>query len=127
MQESQLYVGSIKTVVGHTEGAAGIAGLLKASLALQHEIIPPNLHFKRLNPNIVPFYDGLHVPTKPIPWPPAQVRRASVNSFGFGGTNAHCVSHHVSSDDLVANANNRFSNTMHLPFMGGQKKAPKNQ
>ncbi|KAI3061119.1 hypothetical protein CBS147353_10053 [Aspergillus niger] len=91
VQESQLYVGSIKTVVGHTEGAAGIAGLLKASLALQHETIPPNLHFKRLNPNIVPFYDGLHVPTKPIPWPPAQVRRASVNSFGFGGTNAHCI------------------------------------
>ncbi|BCS04777.1 putative hybrid PKS-NRPS biosynthetic cluster [Aspergillus luchuensis] len=94
VQESQLYVGSIKTVVGHTEGAAGIAGLLKASLALQHGIIPPNLHFKRLNPNIVPFYDGLHVPTKPIPWPPAQVRRASVNSFGFGGTNAHCILEH---------------------------------
>lgn len=120
-------MGSIKTVVGHTEGAAGIAGLLKASLALQHGIIPPNLHFKRLNPNIVPFYDGLHVPTKPIPWPPAQVRRASVNSFGFGGTNAHCVSHHVSSNDLVANGNDRSSNIMHLPFMEEQKKAPKNQ
>ncbi|GKZ30068.1 putative Hybrid PKS-NRPS biosynthetic cluster [Aspergillus brasiliensis] len=93
-QDNQLYVGSIKTVVGHTEGAAGIAGLLKASLALQHGTIPPNLHFKQLNPNIVPFYNYLHVPTEPTPWPPAQVRRASVNSFGFGGTNAHCILEH---------------------------------
>ncbi|GKZ24594.1 putative Hybrid PKS-NRPS biosynthetic cluster [Aspergillus brasiliensis] len=124
-RDSPLYVGSIKTVVGHTEGAAGIAGLLKASLSLQHGTIPPNLHFKRLNPNIVPFYNNLHVPTEPIPWPPAQVRRASVNSFGFGGANAHCILEHyvpsihgepeVSSSKLVDEPVDR-SPLIGLPF-----------
>ena len=91
--EDVLYTGSIKTVIGHTEGTAGLAGVLKATLALRRKIIPPNLHFKELNPAIRPVYDGLCVPIKPIPWPePASgPRRASVNSFGFGGTNAHCI------------------------------------
>ncbi|ROT36433.1 beta-ketoacyl synthase domain-containing protein [Sodiomyces alkalinus F11] len=89
-----LYVGSVKTVIGHLEGAAGLAGLLKASLAVQHGQIPPNLHFNRLNPKIEPFYDCLEVPTRLQAWPelPKGVpRRASVNSFGFGGTNAHAI------------------------------------
>ncbi|GKZ54184.1 putative Hybrid PKS-NRPS biosynthetic cluster [Aspergillus niger] len=90
-----LNVGSVKTVIGHTEGAAGIAGLLKASLALQNGVVPPNLHFNRLNPKIAPFYANLHVPTVPLSWPKVEVARASVNSFGFGGTNAHCVFHGV--------------------------------
>lgn len=77
-----LYVGSVKTVIGHTEGTAGLAGLLKASLALQHGKIPPNLLFGRLNPRIEPFYANLQVPTSLIAWPslPASSpRRASVN------------------------------------------------
>ncbi|PLB46693.1 polyketide synthase [Aspergillus steynii IBT 23096] len=90
-QENTLYVGSIKTVVGHTEGTAGIAGLLKASLALQNKTIPPNMHFSRLNPSILPFYNNLQVPVAPEAWPEGEVYRASVNSFGFGGTNAHCI------------------------------------
>ena len=80
-----LYVGSIKTVIGHLEGAAGLAGLLKASRSLQGGMVPPNLSFSRLNPKIEPFYKGLHVPTGLTAWPslPAGVpRRASVNSFG---------------------------------------------
>lgn len=89
----KLPVGSIKTVVGHLEGCAGLAGLLKASLAIQHRTIPPNMHFEELNPSIAPFYDRLHVPTSPMPWPeiPGTPLRASVNSFGFGGTNAHAI------------------------------------
>ncbi|KAG5936300.1 Type I Iterative PKS [Claviceps sorghi] len=89
-----LYVGSIKTVIGHTEGTAGIAGLMKASLAVQHGIIPPNLLFQNLNPRVAPFYRNLNIVTEPRPWPalaPGQPRRASVNSFGFGGTNAHAI------------------------------------
>ncbi len=80
-----LHVGSIKTVIGHTEGTAGLAGILKASLALQHGIIPPNLLFERLNPAIKPFYKNLLVSTVSKPWPevpPGYPRRASVNSFG---------------------------------------------
>ena len=89
-----LYVGSIKTIIGHTEGTAGIAGLLKASLALQHSLIPPNLLFNRLNPAIEPVYGQLQIPTTATEWPliPAGTpRRASVNNFGFGGTNAHAI------------------------------------
>nr|QEE83322.1 polyketide synthase 12778 [Alternaria oxytropis] len=93
-ERDPLYVGSIKTVLGHTESAAGVAGLLKASLALQNAMIPPNLHFTHLSPKIAPYYGGLHVPVVAIAWPAVgdgQPRRASVNSFGFGGANAHVI------------------------------------
>ncbi|KAK0670981.1 hypothetical protein QBC41DRAFT_335518 [Cercophora samala] len=90
----KLLVGSIKTVVGHTEGTAGLAGLLKASLSMQHGIIPPNLHFNRLSPAVQPFYEHLEIPTTSQQWPdppPGVPRRASINSFGFGGTNCHVI------------------------------------
>ncbi|KAK4065845.1 uncharacterized protein Triagg1_8397 [Trichoderma aggressivum f. europaeum] len=89
-----LYVGSIKTVIGHLEGSAGLAGLLKASGSIQNGMIAPNLLFQHFNPDIEPFYKGLQVLTEVVPWPqlPAGVpRRASVNSFGFGGSNAHAI------------------------------------
>ncbi|KAK1974431.1 beta-ketoacyl synthase domain-containing protein [Colletotrichum cereale] len=89
-----LYVGSIKTVVGHTEGTAGIAGLLKCSLAVQNGIVPPNMLLERPNPRVEPFCKHLRVPQEATPWPAVakgQPRRASVNSFGFGGTNAHAI------------------------------------
>lgn len=82
----KLYVGSIKTIIGHTEGTAGLASLMGSSLALQHGFIPPNMHFNKLNPRILPFYGGLEVPTSAKAWPellPGQPRRASVNSFGI--------------------------------------------
>ncbi|KAI8950362.1 hybrid PKS-NRPS protein [Xylaria longipes] len=92
--DDKIFVGSIKTIIGHLEGAAGLAGLLKASLAVQHGIIPPNLHFKKLNPKIKPFYGKLEIPIQATPWPALEegnVRRVSVNSFGFGGANAHAI------------------------------------
>ncbi|ENH70099.1 Lovastatin nonaketide synthase [Fusarium oxysporum f. sp. cubense race 1] len=89
----KLYCGSIKTVIGHTEGCAGLAGLLKASLAVQNATIPPNLLFNTLNPSIKPFYDRIQVPTAAMPWPEVHSgpRRVSLNSFGFGGTNVHAI------------------------------------
>jgi hybrid polyketide synthase/nonribosomal peptide synthetase ACE1 len=78
----RLFVGSIKTVIGHTEGTAGLAGIIKASLALQNSIIPPNMLFNRLNPKIEPFYKDLCIPTLPLAWPSVPhgcPRRASVN------------------------------------------------
>nr|ALQ32968.1 putative polyketide synthase [Fusarium sp. NRRL 25184] len=92
--DSKLTVGSVKTLIGHLEGSAGLAGVLKTSQALQHGQIPANLHFKTLNPKIKPFYANLQVPTETQPWPVlpnSWTRRASVNSFGFGGTNAHAI------------------------------------
>ena len=94
VDEQKLPVGSIKTLIGHLEGSAGIAGVIKASLAVQHGMIPPNLHFSELNPAIKPFYDGVRVPTVAAPWPALASgvpRRASVNSFGFGGANVHAI------------------------------------
>ncbi|KAL0938247.1 beta-ketoacyl synthase domain-containing protein [Colletotrichum truncatum] len=100
-QPQDLLVGSVKTVIGHTEGTAGLAGLLKASLAVQHGVIPPNQHFEKLNPAVQPFYHHVSIPTEVQPWPQVTLghpRRASVNSFGFGGTNAHCIiEEHVGS------------------------------
>ncbi|KAK4078956.1 hypothetical protein Trihar35433_61 [Trichoderma harzianum] len=89
-----MYVGSVKTVVGHLEGCAGIAGLIKASEAVRRGVIPPNMLFERLNPGITPYVKNLKVPQQSIPWPETKdgaPRRASVNSFGFGGTNAHAI------------------------------------
>lgn len=89
-----LYVGSIKTVLGHTEGTAGVAAILKASLAIQHSCIPPNLLFNNLSPSVAPFYNNLEIRRAAISWPDVprnQPKRASVNSFGFGGTNAHAI------------------------------------
>ncbi|KUJ22238.1 BcPKS5, polyketide synthase [Mollisia scopiformis] len=92
--DDRLYVGSIKTVIGHTEGAAGLASLIGSALAMQHGIIPPNLHFNSLSARVAPYYNHLEIPITAKPWPktlPGQPRRASVNSFGFGGTNAHAI------------------------------------
>ncbi|WP_405505785.1 amino acid adenylation domain-containing protein [Streptomyces cyaneofuscatus] len=89
---ARAYVGSVKTNIGHTEAAAGIAGLIKTVLSLQHRHIPPHINLERLNPAIDQSALPYEIPTRPTPWPehdgPA---RAGVNSFGFGGTNAHVV------------------------------------
>ncbi|KAF4439073.1 polyketide synthase [Fusarium acutatum] len=100
----KLYCGSIKTVIGHTEGCAGLAGLLKASLAVQNATIPPNLLFNTLNPSIKPFYDRLQVPTAAMPWPEVHSgpRRISLNSFGFGGTNVHAIVENYQPDEPCA-------------------------
>lgn len=85
-----LILGSAKTNIGHLEAAAGVAGLIKTVLALQHEEIPPHLHLKDPNPYID--WDALPVTvaTTPTPWPAGQ-RLAGVSSFGFTGTNAHVI------------------------------------
>ena len=85
-------IGSVKANLGHLEAAAAIAGLTKAVLMLEHREVPPTIHLEEPNPAI-PFADlGLRVPTAPEPWPAGPGRPiAAVNSFGFGGANAHVV------------------------------------
>jgi acyl transferase domain-containing protein/glutamate-1-semialdehyde aminotransferase len=86
-----LMLGSVKTNIGHAEAAAGIAGVLKVVLMLQHEHIPAHLHLHDRNPRI-PADAPLSVPTTGQPWPPRRgTRTAGVSSFGFGGTNAHVI------------------------------------
>nr|APD72049.1 type I polyketide synthase 1 [Streptomyces sp.] len=88
----RLVIGSVKTNIGHLEAAAGVAGLIKAALSLKHGRIPGQLHHHRPNPAIA-FDDlQLHVQTELGDWPQVSgPRHAGVNSFGFGGTNAHVV------------------------------------
>jgi phthiocerol/phenolphthiocerol synthesis type-I polyketide synthase B len=90
--ENPCVLGAVKTNVGHLESAAGIAGFIKAVLALQRAEIPPNLNFTRWNPAIDASTTRIVVPTETTPWPQSPgPRRAGVSSFGIGGTNAHVV------------------------------------
>ena len=84
-------IGSVKTNIGHTETAAGIAGVIKAALILKHKEIPPSLHFNQPNPTINFQALKLKVQTESVPLPPEDITYIGVNSFGFGGTNAHAV------------------------------------
>jgi acyl transferase domain-containing protein/NADPH:quinone reductase-like Zn-dependent oxidoreductase/NAD(P)-dependent dehydrogenase (short-subunit alcohol dehydrogenase family)/SAM-dependent methyltransferase len=85
-------LGSIKTNIGHLEAGAGIAGLIKAALCVYHRRIPPSLHFHNANPDIDFAGLPIAVATTSQPWPDQYARAvASVNSFGFGGTNANVV------------------------------------
>ncbi|WP_251018449.1 polyketide synthase, partial [Streptomyces sp. ISL-11] len=89
---SKLRVGSVKTNIGHLEGAAGIAGLIKTILAIRSEKLPPNLHFTSAHPDIPLDELNLRVQTALEPWPrPDEPLRAGVSSFGMGGTNCHLV------------------------------------
>ncbi|RAK95330.1 lovastatin nonaketide synthase [Aspergillus ibericus CBS 121593] len=88
-----LYVGSIKSNIGHTEGASGLAGIIKATMALEKGQIPPNMHFKIPNPEIKFDEWQIEVPTELVDFPlnAHGRRRVSINSFGYGGANAHVV------------------------------------
>ncbi|MCL6285142.1 type I polyketide synthase [Ruegeria sp. 2012CJ41-6] len=91
--DAPLHVASIKTNIGHTEGAAGVAGIIKTVMALQHKQIPAHLHFNTPNP-LIP-WDNLPIaiPRQTIKWPGTKdvPRRAGVSSFGFSGTNGHLI------------------------------------
>ncbi|NJK63157.1 MAG: SDR family NAD(P)-dependent oxidoreductase, partial [Synechococcaceae cyanobacterium SM2_3_1] len=90
--EHPLWVGSIKTNIGHSEAAAGIAGLIKVILALQHEQMPAHLHFQTPNPHIPWDELPLQVVQESQVWPRGEKPRvAGISSFGFSGTNAHVV------------------------------------
>ncbi len=85
-------VGSVKTNIGHLEAAAGIASLIKTALAIERRTIPASLNFENPNPEIPLDELKLRVNTQTEPWPDnGHPARAGINSFGFGGTNAHVV------------------------------------
>lgn len=86
-----LFIGSVKPNIGHLEAGAGMAGLIKTILALESGVIPGNILFENPNPRLALDSRNLKVVQGPTPWPKEGLRRASVNSFGYGGTNGHCV------------------------------------
>jgi acyl transferase domain-containing protein len=100
-----LAVGSVKTNFGHTESAAGVAGLIKLVLSIQNKTIPPSLHCLEPNPAIDWAANNTRVPTTPEPWVVSDqqpLRVGAVSSFGFSGTNAHVVVSEVSRATEVA-------------------------
>lgn len=98
-------LGSVKPNIGHLESVAGLAGLIKAALAIQYAQIPPSIHFEHANPNhhleASPFY----IPTVLTKWPnQAFPRRAAVSSFGIGGTNAHVILEQSNIEPVISYA-----------------------
>ncbi|KAL4994903.1 hypothetical protein BDV10DRAFT_143330 [Aspergillus recurvatus] len=91
--DEPLRIGSVKTNIGHTEATSGLASLIKVVLALEHGKIPPSINFEKPNPKIKLDEWRLRVITALEDWPPGAggVRRASINNFGYGGTNAHLI------------------------------------
>ncbi|KAF5654405.1 polyketide synthase [Fusarium sp. NRRL 25303] len=86
-----LYVGSVKANIGHLEGASALASLVKCILILEKGVIPPNALLQKMNPALNAESYNITVPTKSIEWPAEGLRRVSLNSFGFGGSNSHIV------------------------------------
>ncbi|KAH6992538.1 hypothetical protein EDB82DRAFT_444127 [Fusarium venenatum] len=117
--DNPIVVGSLKPNIGHLEGAAGVAGLIKGVLTLEHAKIPPNINFERANPDIDFENWKVKVPTKILDWPLPGLRRVSVNCFGFGGTNAHVIMdeapRYLSARGLKGNHNSFESLSSTLP------------
>ncbi|MHA2357890.1 MAG: beta-ketoacyl synthase N-terminal-like domain-containing protein, partial [Candidatus Heimdallarchaeaceae archaeon] len=92
-RDDKVAIGSIKSQIGHLKSAAGIAALLKTTLAIYNKTLPPTVNVDNLNPNIDWESSPLQVNTQPIEWKVKsnQLRRAGVSSFGFGGTNYHAI------------------------------------
>jgi len=105
-EQHQGYIGTVKTNIGHTETASGIAGLLKAALVVYHRQIPPNLHFDQPSTYIEFEKLSFRVPTELTSLPKERILYAGVSAFGMGGTNAHVI---LESAPLVPIANNDIS------------------
>ncbi|KAI3330341.1 hypothetical protein F4824DRAFT_478888 [Ustulina deusta] len=105
--EDPLYVGSVKANIGHLEGCSGLAGIIKSIMILEKGIIVPNALFQKPNDSIDVEFCHTVVPTESIAWPSTGLRRVSVNSFGFGGTNTHVILddayHYLQEHKLIAN------------------------
>ena len=84
-------IGSVKSNIGHTSSAAGVAGLMKAGLALSHKVLPASLHFKEPNPLLELPSSPFYVVDSTRPWESSRPRRAAVSAFGVGGANAHVI------------------------------------
>lgn len=112
-KKDPLIVGAIKSGIGHLEGGAGVAGVIKSVLILESGIIPPNVSFEKANPKIPAGRWNLKFPIESQPWPTDGIRRISVNSFGVGGTNGHVIlddAHsYLTSCGMEANHNTQAS------------------
>ncbi|MDP5336971.1 MAG: type I polyketide synthase [Nodularia sp. (in: cyanobacteria)] len=106
-----LQIGSVKTNIGHLESAAGIAGLIKVVLGLQHQTIPAHLHLQALNPHIASQNHHIQIPTQSIPWDVEESRIAGVSSFGLSGINAHLI---LAEAPIITSKSIKLERTLHL-------------
>ncbi|NER22532.1 MAG: SDR family NAD(P)-dependent oxidoreductase [Symploca sp. SIO1B1] len=114
-QENLLRIGSVKTNIGHLEAAAGIAGLIKVVLQLQHQQIAPHLNFQHPNPYIDWENLPIEVPTQLTPWPSSGGKRVGgVSSFAISGTNAHVVLEEAPSQVNSQKSENIVQRPLHL-------------
>lgn len=121
--DATCWIGSVKTNIGHLEAAAGIAGLIKVILSLQHREIPPHLHLHKLNRYISLEGTPLAIATQCQPWETVTGRRlAGVSSFGFGGTNAHAVLEEAGGSRQRA-AGNEPERSLHLLSLSTKSQA----
>jgi acyl transferase domain-containing protein len=104
-----LYIGSVKPNVGHTEGCSGLAGVFKALVCLERGMLVPTYGVERLNPKLRLADWNLALPSHTMKWPTRGQRRISINSFGFGGANAHAILddayHYLNERGLIGNHN----------------------
>ncbi|CAN5443502.1 type I polyketide synthase [soil metagenome] len=100
---------SVKSNFGHAESAAGVLGLMKTVLSVEHGVIPQNLHFNRLSDAMAEVKTGLFVPTENTPWPAEYTgpRRAGVSSYGMSGTNVHAIVEQAPQPTPVSDASSR--------------------
>ncbi|MCZ6526331.1 MAG: SDR family NAD(P)-dependent oxidoreductase, partial [Gammaproteobacteria bacterium] len=86
-------IGSVKSMIGHTKAAAGVAGLIKIAMALQHKVLPPTIKVDQPLQMLTPGAAPVYINTEKRPWVAStgHPRRAAVSAFGFGGSNFHCV------------------------------------
>ncbi|KAJ1609193.1 type I fatty acid synthase, partial [Cryptosporidium canis] len=120
-----LIIGAVKTNIGHLEGAAGMAGIFKVILSLLNDSVPPNLHFKNINPHINLKGFPVIIPTSNIPLQTYDSSKscAGVSAFGFGGTNAHAIFEKPSAcfdiNSLAGDSKNRELNSSPIVFVFG--------
>ncbi|MET0507014.1 MAG: type I polyketide synthase, partial [Burkholderiaceae bacterium] len=118
--DDPLWVGSVKTNIGHLESAAGVAGVIKVVLALQQEQLPPHLHFREPSPHIDWERYPVRVAAQGRPWPRgSRLRRAGVSSFGFSGTNAHLILEEAPAGVDVAGPDRRSMHCLPLSARSG--------
>jgi acyl transferase domain-containing protein len=116
-----MLIGSVKTNIGHGEAVSGISSVIKATLALEHKVIPPTIGIQELNPALKLAERNIQVATKLTPWPKNTVQRISINSFGYGGANAHAIvestSMHLTQDhNRMCDGARSIGHSFLLPF-----------
>ena len=111
--EDPVIVDSIKTNIGHTEPVSGLAAIIKTVFALKNAQIPPNMNYEKPNPEIPVDEWHLRVPLKLTAWPKDKLLRASINNFGYGGTNGHAILEPVPKSGTHSNGSSAIENGSH--------------